>query len=892
MSIARFPASTIRPKLWSIIQDQPSLSLQATDEQVGQWSDGPNSNSYADLNMIENFLTGVCEMKNTRQPRMPIGIDQNRAIRVWLPAILYSIAIFLSASSFGVAQSTDSTTDRWWSDAVDARLQEAGDNRGEWLEALATIEPAMRPELEFLLQNMPERDLRSLTADFLLADIRAAHRIRQNSKWQIPDDLYFNDVLPYANVDEPRELWREKLHPLCQKIVAGCSTMSEAAQRLNEKLFPTLQVKYSTRRKRANQSPSETIEQGLASCTGLSILLVDACRSVGIPARLAGIPSWPNKRGNHTWVEIWDGTWHFTGAAEPSAQGLNHTWFQADAALAKKDSRLNAIYAVSFQQTDTTFPLVWGTTEDDPVYAVNVTERYAKPAAQKPAESHRLMVRVWAPGRQSRVATPVRLKIGDDIVKDGLSRGDTADMNDMLDFRVPLNTPCELIVQAGEDAIRRQMTFSEAGQSIVDVELTSPVGPSDERPNSRNETESIPDAELSGVENLRREVKQYFSADDLAPFEFGDEAKALYARYPRAMRDEVWRAYKNSDWAQMQADDYARNRVRYRQYTSPYVVREVGQRPQDGWPLFIAMHGGGGAPQEVNDSQWRIMQRYYKDQPEVTGYKYLALRAPNNTWNGFYDDYVYPLIENLIHQFLVFGDVNPNKVFIMGYSHGGYGAFAIGPKIPDRFAAIHASAAAPTDGETSAVTLRNTRFTFMVGENDNAYGRRERCERFAKQIEELKQGRDDIYPVEFLFQPGYGHGGLPDRDMIGQMYQYTRNPTPRHLTWEMTDRVVKNFFWLQVDRPDKGKFVEAVCKDNRIVIEMRNVDQLTVWFDHRLIDPTRPVTIEAWGRTIEVDDPPQLERLCQSLRRRGDIYLAFDRAVTLKQPDATTKSDE
>jgi len=33
-------------------------------------------------------------------------------------------------------------------------------------------------------------------------------------------------------------------------------------------------------------------------------------------------------------------------------------------------------------------------------------------------------------------------------------------------------------------------------------------------------------------------------------------------------------------------------------------------------------------------------------------------------------------------------ETDPNKVFIMGYSHGGYGAYAIGPKMPDRFAAI------------------------------------------------------------------------------------------------------------------------------------------------------------------------------------------------------------
>ena len=38
-------------------------------------------------------------------------------------------------------------------------------------------------------------------------------------------------------------------------------------------------------------------------------------------------------------------------------------------------------------------------------------------------------------------------------------------------------------------------------------------------------------------------------------------------------------------------------------------------------------------------------------------------------------------------------------------------AFVIGPKMPDRFAAVHASAAAPTDGETRGENLRDLRFT-------------------------------------------------------------------------------------------------------------------------------------------------------------------------------------
>ena len=293
------------------------------------------------------------------------------------------------------------------------------------------------------------------------------------------------------------------------------------------------------------------------------------------------------------------------------------------------------------------------------------------------------------------------------------------------------------------------------------------------------------------------------------------------------------------------------------------------------------MHGGGGAPAHVNDSQWKIMQRYYKDQSGVTGYKYLALRAPNNTWNGFYTDYVYPLIENLVRQMIALGDVDPNKVFIMGYSHGGYGAFAIGPKIPYRFAAVHSSAAAPTGGETSAKTLRNTRFTFMVGENDNAYGRRERCEAFAKQIEQLKQDHPDDYPVEFLFKPGFGHGGLPDRDMIAAMYDYRRLNQPKNLTWQMTDSVVDHFDWLSVENPGKGKLAEASVDGNRVKVSTENLNAVTVWLDARLIDPGQPVTMEAFGQTREVVYKPCLKQFCESLRRTGDIHLSYDFKVDL-----------
>jgi hypothetical protein len=242
------------------------------------------------------------------------------------------------------------------------------------------------------------------------------------------------------------------------------------------------------------------------------------------------------------------------------------------------------------------------------------------------------------------------------------------------------------------------------------------------------------------------------------------------------------------------------------------------------------------------------------------------------------------LIENLISQFVLHGDVDANQVFLMGYSHGGYGAFAIGPKIPHRFAAIHSSAAAPTDGQITPKTLRSTRFTFMVGEKDTAYGRRERCEKFNESVQALRGDRIDIYPVEFLYQPGFGHGGLPDRDILTRMLPYRRNPVPHEIDWEMTDSVVKDFFWLSIAEAAKGREISARLPSmNQLIITTRDVGAFDVWLDERLVNVDINLEIQFNGQTTSVPLRPTLQYLCESIARRRDPDLAFGIKITLGQ---------
>lgn len=260
---------------------------------------------------------------------------------------------------------------------VEQSLQQAGTNRPQLEAAMIRIRPERREGLEFLIANMPVRDLASLGADFLLANTDGAYEAMEKVPWGklVPKDIFLNDVLPYACVNEQRDNWRMDFMTQFLPLVADCRTPAAAAAKLNGEIFRRFGVSYSTKREKPDQSPYESIATRKASCTGLSILLVAACRSVGVPARFAGIPMWPNNSGNHSWVEVWDNGWHFTGAAEPTGDRLDQGWFGNQARTARRDEPRHSIYATSFRRTTTPFPLVWAPGVDY-VPATNVTDRY------------------------------------------------------------------------------------------------------------------------------------------------------------------------------------------------------------------------------------------------------------------------------------------------------------------------------------------------------------------------------------------------------------------------------------------------------------------------------------------------------------------------------------
>lgn len=229
---------------------------------------------------------------------------------------------------------------------------------------LATVMDPHAAALQYLRTHRSKLD----SSIDLSSAVRLALEAREASAWAraVPWDVFCDAVLPVACLDEPRDEWREKLYPICSELVRDSRSTKEAAIKLNGAIWETLDVRYEPGLSPAYLAPLSVIAHGRASCSGLSLLLTACCRSVGLPARVAGIADWGDGSGNHAWVEVWcpDG-WHSLGACEPT--DLDDTWF----AERLRGANAPRVFASSFRWIPVegrpcSFPLPWSSPSASP----------------------------------------------------------------------------------------------------------------------------------------------------------------------------------------------------------------------------------------------------------------------------------------------------------------------------------------------------------------------------------------------------------------------------------------------------------------------------------------------------------------------------------------------
>lgn len=314
-------------------------------------------------------------------------------------------------------------------------------------DAISLVKPEYQEGMAFLIAYMRTADLDTLPVKLLVQNVNLAYKARETFPWTkaLSNDVFLNEVLPYASMDETREDWRSGFYDMLYPLVKNTNDIYQAIDTVNKSLKELVKVEYNTKRNKPNQSPFESMAINMASCSGLSILLTDAFRAVGIPSRVAGTPLWVSKEGNHNWSEVMiDSTWYFT---EYYPDALNKSWFLERAGKADKSDSIYWIYATSYKPTTVSFPMVWAK-KDKTVPGVDVTDRYIDLYKKQLAEAEKgtpVTIRMYKTEQctldsDGRIATEVTVKTPNgETIATGTTAGPKADMNDYLKLYLPPN---------------------------------------------------------------------------------------------------------------------------------------------------------------------------------------------------------------------------------------------------------------------------------------------------------------------------------------------------------------------------------------------------------------------------------------------------------------------
>jgi pimeloyl-ACP methyl ester carboxylesterase len=306
-----------------------------------------------------------------------------------------------------------------------------------------------------------------------------------------------------------------------------------------------------------------------------------------------------------------------------------------------------------------------------------------------------------------------------------------------------------------------------------------------------------------------------------------------------------------------------------------YGNAEVGKRS-----LFISMHGGGGAPARINDQQWQNQIKLYKPKE---GY-YVAPRAPTNTWNLWHESHIDVLFGRMIEDFVASKGVDPNRVYLMGYSAGGDGVYQLAPRMADRFAAASMMAGHPNG--VSADGLFNLPFRIYMGGKDSAYKRNEVAAQWKEKLASLQKANGG-YPHKVTIYPELGHWmERKDAEAVPWMAEQTREPWPKKVRWGETPNRADRFYWIG---GVKSGTIQAVVEGQNISLtgvegEKSKDQKVKLWLRDQLVDLDKPITITIDQKVVHEGVVPRSESaIKESLNQRLDPAMAATAVIVVGQ---------
>ncbi len=258
--------------------------------------------------------------------------------------------ILISGTTTSDAQTYDDVLNRvpgeWRSDVANV-LELAGEewNEGELIEALETypVGSSKYRAMCFLIANMDKHlfvdyvntadplnpfspedgsgewlreyiyDYSGMSAELLIENIEWAFLARESFPWcaSLPEDIFFEYVLPYRSTQEPLHSWRPLIFETYVPLIEGLEDaleVSEAVNTYNTGIFNFDSLYY---RHPEDLDIPTLLASGAGRCEDMSNISNYSLRSMGVPTTSDFTPRWPKGDNNHAWnVVYYGGTWY------------------------------------------------------------------------------------------------------------------------------------------------------------------------------------------------------------------------------------------------------------------------------------------------------------------------------------------------------------------------------------------------------------------------------------------------------------------------------------------------------------------------------------------------------------------------------------------------------
>jgi pimeloyl-ACP methyl ester carboxylesterase len=342
-------------------------------------------------------------------------------------------------------------------------------------------------------------------------------------------------------------------------------------------------------------------------------------------------------------------------------------------------------------------------------------------------------------------------------------------------------------------------------------------------------------------------------------------------------------------------------------YEMPFVMLRKGAKPAAGWPLFICLHGGGGnvgasGPHgwAVNTSEWQAQMQLFERVYEPAGLYFIPRMADDREGRWYYD-HNQIAFDEIIRKSILFREVDPNRVYLMGISEGGYTAIRYAGNRPDRFAATGGMAAAEPLDTSPPENMRNLWFRNDIGENDTMFDRINLARRMAARLDELHRDDPGGYVHLLNAQAGRAHG-IEYRSCPAWIAQAVRQPSPDRVVWTVKkfhQTVPTHNYWLALGAvPEKlPLYLAAKIKDNVITLTAQTAQKegtntvrvaatgvvLRVRLNDKLVSLDRPVILLVNGHPYrEGRLSRNLPCLVRTLAEYGDPSYMFPAEIAVK----------